>query len=207
MAKKENELKNVAVRLVEQPSFLSDEKVDSPQAAVRVLGKELKDYDREVLCVVNLNTKSRPINASIVSMGILDGALAHPREIMKTAILSNAAQILLLHNHISGEVTPSRQDIALTDRMQKVCDMMGIPLADHVIVGENQYFSFREKSILPMEAVRYSDNLDEIKIGKGKVAEEKSSVIGRIQKLQSEIGKSTDVESVKKDKNQDVSIG
>lgn len=207
MAKKENELKNVAVRLVEQPSFLSDEKVDSPQAAVRVLGKELKDYDREVLCVVNLNTKSRPINASIVSMGILDGALAHPREIMKTAILSNAAQILLLHNHISGEVTPSRQDIALTDRMQKVCDMMGIPLADHVIVGENQYFSFREKSILPMEAVRYSDNLDEIKIGKGKVAEEKSSVIGRIQKLQSEIGKSTDVESVKKNKNKDVSIG
>lgn len=207
MAKKENELKNVAVRLVEQPSFLSDEKVDSPQAAVRVLGKELKDYDREVLCVVNMNTKNRPINASIVSMGILDGALAHPREIMKTAILSNAAQILLLHNHISGEVTPSRQDIALTDRMQKVCDMMGIPLADHVIVGENQYFSFREKSILPMEAVRYSDNLDEIKIGKGKVAEEKSSVIGRIQKLQSEIGKSTDMESVKKNKNKDVSIG
>lgn len=207
MAKKENELKNVAVRLVEQPSFLSDEKVDSPQAAVRVLGKELKDYDREVLCVVNMNTKNRPINASIVSMGILDGALAHPREIMKTAILSNAAQILLLHNHISGEVTPSRQDIALTDRMQKVCDMMGIPLADHVIVGENQYFSFREKSILPMEAVRYSDNLDEIKIGKVKVAEEKSSVIGRIQKLQSEIGKSTDAESVKKNKNKDVSIG
>lgn len=207
MAKKENELKNVAVRLVEQPSFLSDEKVDSPQAAVRVLGKELKDYDREVLCVVNMNTKNRPINASIVSMGILDGALAHPREIMKTAILSNAAQIILLHNHISGEVTPSRQDIALTDRMQKVCDMMGIPLADHVIVGENQYFSFREKSILPMEAVRYSDNLDEIKIGKVKVAEEKSSVIGRIQKLQSEIGKSTDMESVKKNKNKDVSIG
>lgn len=198
MAKKENELKNVAVRLVEQPSFLSDEKVDSPQAAVRVLGKELKDYDREVLCVVNLNTKSRPINASIVSMGILDGALAHPREIMKTAILSNAAQILLLHNHISGEVTPSRQDIALTDRMQKVCEMMGIPLADHVIVGDNQYFSFREKEIFPMDAVRYSDNLDEIKIGKSKVAEEKSSVIGRIQKLQSEIDKGT---AVKKSKN------
>lgn len=201
MAKKENELKNVAVRLVEQPSFLSDEKVDSPQAAVRVLGKELKDYDREVLCVVNLNTKSRPINASIVSMGILDGALAHPREIMKTAILSNAAQILLLHNHISGEVTPSRQDIALTDRVQKVCEMMGIPLADHVIVGDNQYFSFREKKILPMEAVRYTDNLDEIKIGKSNVAEEKSSVIGRIQKLQSEIDKSADKQAVKKSKS------
>ena len=206
MAKKKNELINVAVRLVEQPSFLSDEKVDSPQAAVRVLGKELKDYDREVLCVVNLNTKSRPINASIVSMGILDGSLAHPREIMKTAILSNAAQIILLHNHISGEVTPSRQDIALTDRMQKVCDMMGIPLADHVIVGDNQYFSFREKEILPMDAVRYSNSLDEIKIGNSKVAEEKGSVIGRIQKLQSEIDKSTNQQSVKKSKNKEASI-
>lgn len=206
MAKKENELKNVAVRLVEQPSFLSDEKVDNPQAAVRVLGKELKDYDREVLCVVNLNTKSRPINASIVSMGILDGSLAHPREIMKTAILSNAAQILLLHNHISGEVTPSRQDIALTDRMKKVCDMMGIPLADHVIVGDNQYFSFREKEILPMDAVRYSNSLDEIKIGNSKVAEEKGSVIGRIQKLQSEIDKSANQQSVKKSKNKEASI-
>lgn len=201
MAKRENELKNVAVRLVEQPSFLSDEKVDSPQAAVRVLGKELKDYDREVLCVVNLNTKSRPINASIVSMGILDGSLAHPREIMKTAILSNAAQILLLHNHISGEVTPSRQDIALTDRMQKVCDMMGIPLADHVIVGDNQYFSFREKQILPMDMVRYSDNLADIKIGK--VAEEKGSVVGRLQKLQSEVDKNT---AVKKSKSIETSI-
>lgn len=204
MAKKENELKNVAVRLVEQPSFLSDEKVDSPQAAVRVLGKELKDYDREVLCVVNLNTKSRPINASIVSMGILDGSLAHPREIMKTAILSNASQILLLHNHISGEVTPSRQDIALTDRMQKVCDMMGIPLADHVIVGDNQYFSFREKQILPMDMNRYSDNLADIKIGK--IAEEKSSVVGRIQKFQSEIDKDTGKGTVKKMKDKQVFI-
>lgn len=186
MTKKENELKNVAVRLVEQPSFLSDEKIDCQEAAVRVLGKELKDYDREVLCVVNLNTKGRPINASIVSMGILDASLAHPREIMKTAILSNASQIILLHNHISGEVEPSRQDVALTDRMQKVCDLIGIPLADHVIVGDDKYFSFREKSILPMDAVRYSDSLDEINLGKSKVAEEKSSVIGQIQKFQAE---------------------
>lgn len=69
-----------------------------------------------------------------------------------------------------------------------------------------RYFSFREKEILPMDAVRYSDNLDEINMGKSKVAEEKSSVIGRIQKLQSEIEKSTDMESVKKSKNKETSI-
>lgn len=205
MARKENELKNVAVRLVEQPSFLSDEKVDSPEAAVRVLGKELKDYDREVLCVVNLNTKNRPINASIVSMGILDGALGHPREIMKTAILSNASKILLLHNHISGEVTPSRQDILLTDRIHKVCDLMGIPLADHVIVGDNQYFSFHEKAILPLETVKYAESLEEVNIGNSKVAEEKSSVIGRIQKMQSKVDNAVDT-AVKAKKDRQVSI-
>lgn len=205
MAKNQNELKNVAVRLVEQPSFLSDEKIGGPEDAVRILGKELKDYDREVLCVVNLNTKNRPINASVVSMGIVDGALAHPREIMKTAILSNAARILLLHNHISGDVTPSRQDIQLTDRLQKVCEMIGIPLADHVIVGGKQYFSFQEKSILPMETIRYTDSLDEIKIGKSKVAEEKSSVIGRIQQLQTDIEKKQE-KPVQKRKSRQASI-
>lgn len=205
MAKKQNELKNVAVRLVEQPSFLSDEKISGPEDAVRILGKELKDYDREVLCVVNLNTKNRPINASVVSMGIVDGALAHPREIMKTAILSNAARILLLHNHISGDVTPSRQDIQLTDRLQKVCEMIGIPLADHVIVGGKQYFSFQEKSILPMETIRYTDSLDEIKIGKSKVAEEKSSVIGRIQQLQTDIEKKQE-KPIQKSKSRQASI-
>ena len=78
---------------------------------------------------------------------------------------------------------------------------MGIPLADHVIVGDNQYFSFREKQILPMDMVRYSDNLADIKIGK--VAEEKCSVVGRLQKLQSEVDKST---AVKKSKSIETSL-
>ena len=124
MADNQYELKNVAVRLVSQPSFLSDEKIETPEAAVRVLAKEFADYDREVLSVVNLNVKGKPINASIVSMGILDGSLAHPREILKTAILSNAAQILILHNHPSNELKASRYDIHITDRMQKACDLM-----------------------------------------------------------------------------------
>lgn len=158
MADNQYELKNVAVRLVSQPSFLSDEKIETPQAAVRVLAKEFADYDREVLSVVNLNVKGKPINASIVSMGILDGSLAHPREILKTSILSNAAQILLLHNHPSNELTPSRYDIAITDRMQKACELIGIPLADHIIMaGITTFHSVRMKychlikSLMPKE--------------------------------------------------------
>ena len=182
-------LKNVAIRMVAQPTFLSDEKVDSPAAAVRVLANELKDYDREVLCMVNLTTKGRPINASIVSMGIIDGSLVHPREVMKAAVLSNAAQIIMLHNHPSGDVTPSKQDIAITDRMVQVCDLMGIPLADHIIVGDMTYFSFREKQMLTIKPVEYTTELQNIKFS-SKVAEsKKDSVVGKVRKLKDEVEK------------------
>lgn len=171
MENKGFELKNVAIRMVEHPPFLSDEPVNSPEAAVRVLSKELKDYDREVVCVVNMNAKSKPINASIVSMGVLDGSLVHPREMLKSAILSNAASILMIHNHPSGEVSPSKEDVKITDRMQKVCEMVGIPLADHVIISGKEYFSFRENAVLPIPTITYTSNLEDISFPGVKVAE------------------------------------
>ena len=185
MADNQYELKNVAVRLVSQPSFLSDEKIETPQAAVRVLAKEFADYDREVLSVVNLNVKGKPINASIVSMGILYGSLAHPREILKTSILSNAAQILLLHNHPSNELTPSRYDIAITDRMQKACELIGIPLADHIIIGRDNYFSFRQNEILPLDKVTYAERIEDIQFSASKVAENgKTSILEKMKEKQ-----------------------
>lgn len=185
MADNQYELKNVAVRLVSQPAFLSDEKIETPQAAVRVLAKEFADYDREVLSVVNLNVKGKPINASIVSMGILDGSLAHPREILKTSILSNAAQILLLHNHPSNELTPSRYDIAITDRMQKACELIGIPLADHIIIGRDNYFSFRQNEILPLDKVTYAERIEDIQFSASKVAENgKISILEKMKEKQ-----------------------
>ena len=185
MADNQYELKNVAVRLVSQPSFLSDEKIETPQAAVRVLAKEFADYDREVLSVVNLNVKGKPINASIVSMGILDGSLAHPREILKTSILSNAAQILLLHNHPSNVLTPSRYDIAITDRMQKACELIGIPLADHIIIGRDNYFSFRQNEILPLDKVTYAERIEDIQFSASKVAENgKTSILEKMKEKQ-----------------------
>ena len=185
MADNQYELKNVAVRLVSQPSFLSDEKIETPQAAVRVLAKEFADYDREVLSVVNLNVKGKPINASIVSMGILDGSLAHPREILKTSILSNAAQILLLHNHPSNELTPSRYDIAITDRMQKACELIGIPLADHIIIGRDNYLSYRQNEILPLDKVTYAERIEDIQFSASKVAENgKTSILEKMKEKQ-----------------------
>ena len=199
MADNQYELKNVAVRLVSQPSFLSDEKIETPQAAVRVLAKEFADYDREVLSVVNLNVKGKPINASIVSMGILDGSLAHPREILKTSILSNAAQILLLHNHPSNELTPSRDDIAITDRMQKACELIGIPLADHIIIGRDNYFSFRQNEILPLDKVTYAERIEDIQFSASKVAENgKTSILEKMKEKQKTVEGNNREKSVRK---------
>lgn len=94
------------------------------------------------------------------------------------AILSNANSIMLFHTHPSGSLNPSREDIAMTDQLQKACIIMNIPMIDHIILGRgNQYYSFREKDILPMDKVVYATKLDDINL---KVAE-KQSVGKRLQ--------------------------
>lgn len=92
-------LDQAAIRMVKEPPLYSDIPLDTPQAVVKLLADIYKDYDREVFTVVNLRPDLKPINLNIVSIGALDQAMAHPREVMKSAILSNASSILLVHNH------------------------------------------------------------------------------------------------------------
>lgn len=89
----------VSVRLVKEAPILSDIKISNPEAAVQVLGKYLCEMDREVLCVVNLKSDNTPINCTMASMGSLNQSIVSPREIFKASILSNAAHMLLIHNH------------------------------------------------------------------------------------------------------------
>ena len=166
----------VSVRLVKEAPLLSEEEISTPEDAIRVLGDTFKDYDREVVGVVHLRSDNVPINMTIISMGTLNQSLVHPREVLKAAFLSNAASILLFHNHPSGNLKPSKEDIALTGRMQKLCMLAGIPVIDHVILGNDQsYFSFREKQILPMEQIQYSVDLNDINL---KVAEKEAENYG-----------------------------
>lgn len=148
----------VSVRLVNDAPLYSDKKLSSPMDAVKLLGREIGKYDREVVCVINLSTKGVPINATIVSMGDLDTSIVHPRELLKSTFLCNARGIILLHNHPSGSLEPSKQDVMITDRLMQLCELSGISLFDHIIVGTNEdmYFSFHEKSILPESKVRFS---------------------------------------------------
>ncbi|MDY6342136.1 MAG: JAB domain-containing protein, partial [Lachnospiraceae bacterium] len=94
-------LDQVGIRMVKEPPLYSVEPVNSPQAAVRLMAETLKGYDREVLAVVNLRNDLKPINMNIVSIGTLNQSLAHPREILKSIVLSNAGSVMLFHNHPS----------------------------------------------------------------------------------------------------------
>lgn len=161
----ENSLNQVAVRLIEEPPLYSDIPIKTPEDAIRVMGEWMKGLDREVVCVVNMQADLRPINMNIVSMGVLDQSMVHPREIFKSAILSNAHSMLMMHNHPSGSLEPSVEDIRITDRMEQVGMILGIPLTDHVIVGRGmEYYSFREKEILKMKEPVYAQNLDAINL-------------------------------------------
>lgn len=145
----------VSVRLVKEASLLSDIRLESPEAVVDFMGKRLAEMDREVVCVINVDVKNRPINCHIVSMGALDYAVVSPRELFKASILSNAASIVLLHNHPSGEIEPSKNDVLITKRVKTVADLIGIPLLDHIIVGWNnpKHFSFRSEKLMEMDKI------------------------------------------------------
>ena len=163
----------VSVRLANDAPLMSNRRILTPLDAVEVIGKDLCEIDREVMCVVNLKSNGHPINCHIASVGALNETIAHPRELLKSAILSNAAQILLIHNHPSSRLNPSEQDVQLTDRMAQVCKLIGISFADHVIVGgENkEYFSFREKGILPFPSIKYESDYEHLELPEAKVAE------------------------------------
>ena len=167
-----HDLRQVAVRMVDLPPLVSEDPLSNPQAVIKLLADTFHEYDREVVAIVNLKSNLQPISMNIVSMGALDQSVVHPREVMKTAILSNAASILMVHNHPSGKTEPSKQDILITDRMNQVCELMGIPLLDHVIVGpRDSYYSFKEKEVMPISRIKLTDDLERIELGGLKVAE------------------------------------
>ena len=167
-----DKLEQVAIRMVEQPSLYSKEPMNNPDAAIRVMNEFLSQMDRELFCIVNLQADLTPINMNIVSVGSLNEALINQREIFKSAILSNAHSMMLIHNHPSGNLTPSTSDIQTTARMQELGELMGISLVDHIITGrDGNYYSFRDKGEFPDSRIRFSTRVEDIDLTKGMVTE------------------------------------
>jgi len=100
----------------------------------------------EVFLALLLDVKHRPVREERVSVGVLDGSLIHPREVFAAAVRERAAAVILLHNHPSGDPEPSPEDREVTRRLRNAGGILGIPVLDHVIVGDGAYFSFREEA-------------------------------------------------------------
>ncbi len=124
----------------------------SSKDVAALLHEYLKDVDREHFVVFFLDQKNRIVGIHTVSMGSLTASVVHPREVWKAAILANAAAIVCGHNHPSGDVQPSREDRALTTRLYQAGKLLGIPVTDHIIIGNNNYFSFADEGLLDASA-------------------------------------------------------
>jgi len=124
--------------------------IRSSRDAAALFRQHLGDVDREHFLVAMLDQKNKVIGINTVSMGSLTASVVHPREVMKPAILSNAASLLCCHNHPSGAPQPSNEDRALTKRLVEAGKLLGIAVLDHLILGDGTdvYFSFADENLL-----------------------------------------------------------
>lgn len=122
--------------------------VGSPKSVADIFMNILRDEMKEHFYVLLLDTKNKIISWDEISKGDLNSSIVHPREVFKYALKYSANSIICLHNHPSGDPTPSMQDIEITKRLQEVGNLVGIKLLDHIIIGYNKYISLREKGIM-----------------------------------------------------------
>ena len=163
MKEKPFELDIVAVKLNPEFKLISDEPIETPNDVALAACRLLRDFDREMVAIFNLRSDGRPLNCHIAAVGTVDSCIAHPRELLKATILSNASSIILAHNHPSGSLTPSDHDIHMTMKIAKLCTLLEIRLLDHVIVGGKQgsYLSMFERGILEKKPSGQIDVSDE----------------------------------------------
>ncbi|UFS69493.1 DNA repair protein RadC [Geomonas sp. RF6] len=107
----------------------------------------LKDETKEYFIALHLDGKNRILAVDICSIGSLNQSIVHPREVYKTALLSSAAAIILIHNHPSGDPIPSTEDMEVTRRLRDAGDLVGIKVLDHIVIGDS-YYSFSERGVI-----------------------------------------------------------
>jgi len=108
----------------------------------------LMQETKEMFLTLHLDGKNRIICIDLVSIGSLNQSIVHPRHVFQTALISNAAAIICVHQHPSGDPAPSTEDVAITRRLKEAGEIMGIKILDHIIIGDGQYLSFVERGLL-----------------------------------------------------------
>ncbi|WP_155590038.1 JAB domain-containing protein [Lysinibacillus cavernae] len=139
----------VQIKLIRERSIMyKDRKIRSPQNAYEIIRDFLGDNDREHFVVLCLDTKNQPTCIQTVHIGSINASIVHPREVVKSAILSNAASIIVAHNHPSNVAIPSAEDIEVTNRLKEASNIIGIELLDHLIICEDSFLSLKESGYI-----------------------------------------------------------
>ncbi len=133
---------------LKQSTVMRKTKLSSPTEVVEFFSAELNESKVEKFIAVLLNTKNEIINWDVISIGSLNASIVHPREVFNRAIKRSAASLIVVHNHPSGHIDPSREDINITKRLFEAGQLIGIPLIDHIIIGRDKYYSFKEENQL-----------------------------------------------------------
>lgn len=134
-------------RLV-KPKLAKKNKITNAEDIYALFRSKIINLKQEKLFAVFLNTKNEIIKSEVIFMGTQNKSITHPREIFHAAIKNSAVKILLLHNHPTGDVTPSKEDILFTKKIKEVGELMQIPLIDHIIISETTFFSFFDHQMI-----------------------------------------------------------
>ena len=121
--------------------------VKTPDDVAGLVRSRLKDKKKEHFLALLLDTRGQLIKVSEISVGSLDSSIVHPREVFKEAISASAASVIFVHNHPSGDPTPSEDDIKLTKRLAEAGEIMGIDVLDHIIIGDKEHLSLKRKDL------------------------------------------------------------
>jgi len=151
--KGKNKVEHVRIKMVrESIGWYDNNIVRSPEDASLIASNYLDGSDREQFIVLGLDTKNKVNFIETVSIGTVNGALVHPREVFKSLVVGNATSFIVAHNHPSGDVSPSNEDIKITEKLQKVGEIMGITLLDSLIVTSDvrsgEWLSLKEKGYM-----------------------------------------------------------
>ena len=138
----------ISRRISSQSKFFSDKKITVPEDVAEIFIPLLRDDLKEKFFVVCLNSANKIIKYEMISVGNLNSSIVHAREVFKVAIENNSANIILLHNHPSGNTEPSNEDISITKKIVEAGKIMDIQVFDHIIIAGNSFFSFVVKRII-----------------------------------------------------------
>ncbi|MDO4540693.1 MAG: DNA repair protein RadC [Syntrophomonadaceae bacterium] len=128
--------------------FQARDIIGSPADVAALVMEEMRNYDREHFRVLYLDRKGGLLEMTDISVGGLHNSIVHPREVFKTAIKRSANAVIAVHNHPSGNPEPSREDIAVSLRLREAGELLGIRLEDHIVIGDKQYVSMKEKGLI-----------------------------------------------------------